>query len=197
MKSIQFKSLFFMAIMAILVTGCTKDSDASVDTPLNTLLAENFNDSNLTNSGWITYAQTGTKLWSVGIYKGDGYAQFSSYGSGQPVNVSWLISPALNMDNQSGEKLYFQSCQDGYVHSLENSLELYVSSDYDGVNFNNASWTKVNFTCPTQDSTKYVYVNSGLIDLSKYTGTLHFAFKVKGTTSLSGGYQIDNVRVFY
>lgn len=197
MKTIQFKVVLFVSMIAMLMPSCTKDSDVEVPSAKTTLFAENFDNVDLTFTGWTRYAQTGTKLWTQGSYKNNGYAKFSSYGSGQPVNVTWLISPAISMDTQVGEKLFFQSCQDGYVRSLDNSLELYVSTDFDGVTFDNASWEKIPFIYPTQNSPRYTYIDSGIIDLSTYTGTLYFAFKVKGTSSLTGGYQIDNVRVFY
>ncbi|WP_293875566.1 choice-of-anchor J domain-containing protein [Flavobacterium sp.] len=197
MKTIQFKVVLLVSMIASMLSSCTKDSDVEVPSAKTTLFAENFDNTDLTATGWIRYAQTGTKLWTQGSYKNNGYAKFSSYSSGQPVNVTWLISPPIDMDAQVGEKLFFQSCQDGYVRSIDNSLELYVSTDYDGITFDNASWVKIPFDYPTQNTIKYVYVNSGIIDLSTYTGTLHFAFKVKGTSSLTGGYQVDNVRVFY
>lgn len=197
MKSIQFKAIIFTFIASTFLSSCTKDSDVEIPVAKKTLIAQNFDDAVISTTGWFTYAQTGTKIWSRGVYKNDGYAQFSSYQSGQPVNVSWLISPAIDMNKQDGEKLYFQSCQDGFVRNADNSLELFVSTDYDEVNFNNASWQKISFAVPNQDTLKYLYIDSGIIDLSSYTGTLHFAFKVKGTSSLTGGYQIDNVRVFY
>lgn len=197
MKTIQFKAALLVSMIALMLSGCTTDKDVEVPTAKTTIFAENFDNADLTATGWTTYAQIGTKNWSENTYSSDGYAQFSSYQSGQPVNVAWLISPAINMDAQDGEKLFFQSCQDGFVRNPDNSIELYVSTDYDGVSFDNASWEKVPFTFPTQNTKKYVYVDSGLIDLSSYTGTLHFAYKVRGTSSLTGGYQVDNVRVFY
>ncbi|WP_264519942.1 DUF5017 domain-containing protein [Flavobacterium sp. N1994] len=197
MKTMKCNAVLFVSMIALVLSSCTKDSDVEVPSAKKTIFAENFDDSNLATTGWSSFAQIGTKLWSQGSYNNDGYAQFSSYQSGQPVNVSWLISPPINMDAQEGEKLFFQSCQDGFVRNIDNSIELYVSTDYDGVSFNNAGWEKVSFTFPTQNTKKYVYVDSGIIDLSSYRGTLYFAFKVKGTSSLTGGYQVDNVRVFY
>lgn len=205
MKNIQKKWILFLIVTIVSITSCTKDTDASVLAPSKTLFAENFDNTNNATSGyafnspgWTTYAQTGAKLWLEKNYKNDGYATFSTFGgASEPVSVTWLISPSINMDTQEGEKLFFQSCQDGYIRSQANSLELYVSTDYDGITFGNANWQIVNFQAPTQDTTKYLYVDSGIIDLSSYTGTLHFAFKVKGTSALTGGYQVDNVRVFY
>jgi len=187
-----------MALATVLLSGCTKDSDVDYPVAPKTLLAEDFNNADLTKTGWQLYAEIGTKNWTQEVFGGDGYAQFNSFdGVAQPVNVAWLISPALNMDTQDGEKLFFQNCQDGFVRNMDNSLELYVSTDYDGVNFAAAGWKKINFNVATQNTIRFVYLNSGIIDLSSYTGTLHFAFKVKGTSTLTGGFQIDKVRVFY
>jgi len=203
MKSIQIKIALLLVTMSAFMTSCTKDSDAQVNVPATTLFADNFDDSDIANAdkGWSTIAEVGTKNWKQGIYSGNGYASFGTYLGNVETSVSWLISKGFDMDAQVGEKLFFQTCTDGYVRSLDNSLELYVSSDYDGTNFTTASWQKVQATFAGPDSTKYVYVNSGIIDLSSYKGTIHFAFKAKGnktpTGGLTGGYQIDNVRLFY
>ncbi|MEO8517265.1 MAG: choice-of-anchor J domain-containing protein [Flavobacterium sp.] len=202
MKSIQLKAIFIITIAASMFTGCTKDSDAEFPVPATILLSEKFDTPGtspytLVAPGWTSYAEQGTKQWLQKSFSGDGYAFFTSFGSGQPVNTAWLISPEIDMDNQEGEKLTFQTCQDGFIKNIDNSLELFVSTDYDGTNFAAASWENVNFKVANQNSIKFVYVNSGTIDLSSYKGKLHFAFKMKGTTALSGGFQVDNVRVFY
>ena len=113
--------------------------------------------------------------------------------------MGWLISPAINMDAQEGETLVFQ-CAQAFLKSVDNSIELMVSTDYDGTNFAASSWVSVPAHFPTTETDYYAFVNSGSIDLSKYTGTLHFAFKVKGSgtnTNLGANYQIDNIRLFY
>jgi hypothetical protein len=191
-----------LLIAAITIVGCTKDGEAEIYQSQKFLLEENFDTPTLplfvlNTPNWTSYAEQGTKLWLQKSFSGGGYATFSSFGSGQPVNVAWLISPAVNMDSQDGEKLFFQSCQDGFIRSRENSLELYVSTDYDGITFANSSWEKLSFNAPNQDTPRFKYLDSGIIDLSSYKGTLHVAFKIKGTSSLTGGYQLDNVKLFY
>jgi hypothetical protein len=170
-------------------TNVSVNATPQTDNVLNSVL--------LAKSYWSTYSQTGVKNWSKSIFSDNGYATFSSFQSGDPTNNAWLISPTINMDSQEGEKLFFQTAQDGFVRSRENSLELYVSSDYDGVIFANASWERLDFNFPNQDTPRFKYLDSGIIDLSSYKGKLHFAFKIKGTSSLTGGYQLDNVKVFY
>jgi hypothetical protein len=197
-----YTKIIFVLVATISFVGCTKDEDTVLFEGQKFLLEENFDNTSASNIpinqvGWISYAEQGTKLWQQKSFSGDGYALFSSFGSGQPTNVSWLISPAINMDSQNGEKLFFQSCQDGFIRSRENSLELYVSTDYDGITFTNASWERIDFNAPTPDTTRFIYLDSGIIDLSKYKGNLRFAFKIKGTTALTGGYQLDKIKVFY
>jgi hypothetical protein len=202
MKSIQLKAIFIITLTASMFVGCTKDSDVEYPVPATVLLSEKFDNPNaspytLVAPGWTSFAEQGTKQWLNKSYQGDGYAIFTSFSSGQPVNTAWLISPEVNMDTQEGEKLTFQTCQDGFVKSLDNTLELYVSTNYDGTNVTAADWKKIDFNVATPNTERFLYVNSGLLNLSSYKGKLHFAFKMRGTSSLTGGYQIDNVKLFY
>ena len=199
MKKNQIKIVVFLLLVLTAFSSCTKDSDAQVSSVSNTLFYDNFDNTDFTTKGWTTVAEVGTKKWFQKTYNGDGYAFFSTYQGTEPINVTWLISKGFDMDKYDGEKLFFQTCTDGYIKSIDNSLELYVSTDYSGnsSDFSQASWSKVPATFAGVADTKYVYVNSGIIDLSSYKGTLYFAFKMRGTNTLTGGYQIDNVRLFY
>lgn len=93
-------------------------------------------------------------------------------------------------------KISFPSRQ-AFVDNTANTLEVLISTDYDGENVTAASWQTLNATLPTTASVRYAFINSGVIDISRYTGTAHIAFRVKGNgTTLDGTYQIDNVRVY-
>ena len=196
-----------MAIASLtFFTGCTDESDIENKQTKTTLFIENWDDNtdntNLDTPEWTNYAQIGTKKFTEQVYSDDGYAEFTSFGSGQAYNVAWLISPAFDMDAQDGETLVFKSAHAFLTNPIENTLELMVSTDYDGIiaNFNQASWTSIPVRTPTTSNAFYAYVNSGAVDLSGYTGTLHFAFKVKGSgtnTALDATFQIDNIRLFY
>lgn len=195
-----------IALMALAFTGCTQDSDVENQQTKKTLFEEDWSDNtdntNLDTPGWTNYAQTGTRKFTEQVFSDDGYAEFTSFGSGQALNVAWLISPAFDMDAQEGETLVFQSAHAFLTNPLENTLELMVSTDYDGniANFNQASWISIPVKTPTPNDDFYAYVNSGAIDLSGFHGTLHFAFKAKGSgsnTALDATFQIDNIRLFY
>jgi hypothetical protein len=195
--------VFFLIVILASLSSCTKDGEFETQNVSKTFFAEDFTGSSdntiLDTKDWTNYAEAGTKVWSEQDFSGNGYAEFSSFGSGQAVNVGWLISPPLDMETQTGEKLFFQSAQN-FLRSRENALELLVSTDYDGVNFALASWENIPIITPTPDSPRYTFINSGIIDLSSFKGTLHFAFRVKGSgtnSNLTGTYQIDNIKIFY
>lgn len=186
-------------------TSCTSESDVEYPKAKTTLFVENFTDNTdgqvLNSTGWTNYAQAGTKKFTEEVYQDNGYAEFTSFGSGQASNIAWLISPAFDMSKQDGEKLVFQAAH-AFLTSADNTLELMVSIDYDGniANFNQSSWLSLPVTTPKPSNDFYEWVNSGEVDLSKFNGTLYFAFKVKGSgtnTSLDATYQIDNIRLYY
>lgn len=205
MKKIFIYSLSAIATLTAFVS-CTEESDVEYPKVKTMLFVENFSDNTdaevLNTTGWTNYAQAGTKKFTEEVYKDNGYAEFTSFATGATSNVAWLISPAFDMDKQDGEKLEFQSAH-AFLKSIDNSLELMVSTDYDGniANFNQASWMSVPVTTPKPNSDFYVWVNSGEVDLSNYKGTLHFAFKVKGNglsnSNFTATYQIDNIRLYY
>ena len=200
MKTVQIKTLIFTALLTIVLSSCTKSSDITYPTLKQVYFSENFDNAggSALPTGWTSYAEMGTKLWSGGVYGGDGYASVSAYGSGDAADISWLISPAIDVDQHEGESLSFQTCHDGYVKNTSNSLEVYISTDYAG-NFGMAHWKKIDYvaTLVSPYTASYKYVNSGAIDLSSYKGTIHFAFKYTGINPSTGAYQVDNIRIVY
>jgi len=202
-KTFIYSLLIFAGLTSF--TSCTSESDVEYPKAKTTLFVENFTDNTdgtvLNTTGWTNFAQAGTKKFTEEVYSGNGYAEFTSFNSGQASNIAWLISPAFDMDKQDGEKLVFQAAH-AFLTSADNSLELMVSTDYDGniANFNQSSWLSLPVITPKSSNDFYEFVNSGEVDLSKYNGTLYFAFKVKGSgtnTNLDATYQIDNIRLYY
>ena len=73
-----------------------------------------------------------------------------------------------------------------------------VSTDFDGTNVLGATWEPVAANLPSQANSWYEFVDSGLIDISEYSGTLYVAFKVVGSGTdldLDGAYQIDDYKI--
>jgi hypothetical protein len=82
---------------------------------VDTLLFENFESTSgsgvIALANWTNFASAGTKNWtSTGTTNKN--ARFSAFSSNvafqQPSNVGWLITPALNLDLTTNEKLVYR-----------------------------------------------------------------------------------------
>ncbi len=200
-----FKAIVPAVLLVTLFTSCVNDTDLpSIRVPFFKEDFQNItNNTNLDLAGWKNYAEVGTWLWREKTFTSDGvtngYAEFSAFGSGSAVNKAWLISPSINMDLYDNEKLTFAVAQHHLdVDSAANSLQVLISTDYDGTNVLAATWTPVEANLPKEADDWYKFFIS-TIDLSSYTGQVHVAFKFTGSgtdTTLDGAYQIDNFFVY-
>jgi hypothetical protein len=190
-------------IIFLLVTSCSPEDDIK-NPDLNPLVfSEDFSKGAVDNAvlnleGWNNIAEVGTAKWKTQIYSGNPYAEFSSFQSGDVVNISWLVSPVINMDTYKGEILQFQASQ-SFVSSSANSLEVLIATNYNGTNLATANWEPVNANLPTISSPYFEFIKSGEIDLSAYKGNINIAFKVKGSgtnNALDGSYQVDAIRIY-
>lgn len=190
-------------IIFLLTTSCSPEDDIKNPNFSPLLFSEDFSkgaidDTVLNLEGWSNIAEVGTAQWKTQIFSSNPYAEFSSFRSGNAVNVGWLISPAISMDVIEGEILQFQASQ-SFVSSGANSLEVLVATDYNGTNLATANWQPLAATLPTTSSPYFEFIKSGEIDLSSFTGNINIAFKVKGSgtnTALDGSYQVDAIRIY-
>jgi hypothetical protein len=156
--------------------------------------------SNLSLLGWANIVQKGALSWKGTVYSGNGYAEFAISGTKVVSNEAWLISPKIDMDKHTNEVLIFRAAQHHLdVDSSLNSLEVYVSTNFDGLNVATATWTPVLAKLPKQATPWYQFVGSGAVDLSSYKGKINVAFKYTGSgknLALDGAFQVDDVQVF-
>ncbi|GIZ07875.1 DUF5689 domain-containing protein [Flavobacterium sp. UMI-01] len=165
---------------------------------------ENFQSvtdkSNLSLPGWTNLTQAGSLFWKGAVYNGNGCAEFAISGTKVNSNIAWLISPKIDMDSYKNEVLTFRTAQHHLdVDSPLNTLEVYVSTNFDGLDVTKANWTKVTFNVPQQATPWYQFIGSGGVDLSHYTGKINIAFKYIGSgknTALDGAFQVDDVQIF-
>jgi hypothetical protein len=166
--------------------------------------AENFQsvetNTKLNLKGWTNLVQKGTKYWLGTLYAGNGYAEFNTTGTKVASNIAWLISPKIDMDLHTNEVLTFRSAQHHLdVDSPLNSLEVYISKNFDGLNIDKATWIPLKVVLPKQATPWYQFVGSGGVDLSSYTGKINIAFKYTGSgknLALDGAFQVDDVQIF-
>lgn len=153
-------------------------------------------NSNFDYPGWVNYAEVGGELWTEQFYSGNGYVEFSGFRTGDDVNIGWLVTPAFDLTGASNAYINFKLAQHHLDDEVNNTLEVFVSTDFDGSDVLAANWDKIDVTIPGQDVSWYAFQDVGLVDVSSYSGNLYVAFKYVGSgndTSLDGGYFVDDV----
>ena len=199
----KIKLLMMAVFTSAVFTGCVNDDEDTRlpdYTPL--VFGEDFETNAIDNQilvvdGWLNYAQEGTALWKFQEYQQNYYAEFSSFQSGEASNTAWLITPAIELSATQSQKMLFQVSQ-SYVSNASNSLEVLISTDFDGTNVEDAVWQTLEAQIPGVNATYFEFQSSGDVDLTDFDGPVHIAFKVKGSgtnTQLDGSYQIDKVRI--
>lgn len=155
---------------------------------------------NLSLPGWGNIRQTGSIFWKGGMASTNGYAEFAITGTKVASNIVWLISPKIDMDTHTNETLSFRTAQHHLdVDSPLNILEVYISKNFDGVNINTATWTRLAAKIPNQATPWNEFIGSGAIDLSTYTGKINIAFKYIGSgtnLALDGAFMVDDIQVY-
>lgn len=203
----NFRLILLLGAFLAIAVGCSPEDDIKNPTvepayffqDFSSAVTESSEGQPLAIEGWTNFAEAGTVKWGQGFFSGTKYAEMTGYQSGDASNIAWLISAPINMDQKDNEHLVFDVAQ-AYVSTSANSLDLLVSTDYDGENVLGATWRAVQFNRPPLDfDTNFDFFSSGIIDMSSYTGNIYLAFKYKGSgtnTSIDGTYSIDNIRIF-
>lgn len=143
-------------------------------------LSEGFesvgNQQDVLLEGWINQPTKGTRLWRGRFFDNNTYVQATAFGDNAAEMESWLITPALNLSTP--KTLTFRSAVAFYTHA---SGSVFVSTNFDGVNIQSATWTPLSATLAGSGDANYAWVNSGVIDLSGFTGKGHIAFRYIGS----------------
>ena len=150
--------------------------------------------------GWSNIVEKASKLWRSMVTAGNGYAEFNTTSTTAAQNVVWLVTPKINLTNYKNTVLSFRSAQhDLKVDSPLNTLEIYISTNFDGSNLTKATWIKLDAKVPSLSTPTREFISSGGIDLSSYTGNINIAFKYLGSgkdKTLNGAFMIDDVKLF-
>ncbi len=167
-----------------------------------TVVSETFDsyaaNATLNQNGWITKALKGAKLWTAGVYSGNGYAQTSSYGSGE-ANDIWLVTPQADLTLAANPKLSFD-VQISYW--VGDALSVLVSTDFDGKedDISLATWTDItsSFSIPQTAGGwgTSSLATAGIASLSSYKGKkVYVAFRYIGdaVNKLTTNVRLENV----
>ncbi len=170
------------------------DSPAGPTEALTELKADFENVSSISQlAGWSSVVVSGGKDWYFTEFSGNFYAACTAY-KGTDVDGgydSWLITPALNVDEMTAKNLSFET-QAAYSGASE--LEVYAMTSNDPAT---ATLTKLNCTIATPPASGYSgFVSSGNVDLSGFAGEIYIGFRYTAETSASSKtYCVDNVIV--
>lgn len=126
--------------------------------------------------GWINQPTKGTRLWRGRYFDNNTYVQATAFGDNAAEMESWLITPALNLTTP--KTLTFRSAVAFYTHA---SGSVFLSTNFDGINVHSATWTPLSAALAGSGDANYAWVNSGIIDLSGFTGKGHIAFRYTGS----------------
>ncbi len=147
---------------------------------------------NINIDGWTNRVVSGDRYWQGKTFNDDKYAQATGYNSNLDAMEVWLISPPV-INTSGDKKLSFKSAMAYWEHMSTDPIEVKVSLDYDGTNFETATWTDLNPVLPTSSSSNYAWIESGVISLADYIGNVAVAFKYTGSGTESTSIQIDDV----
>jgi|GEM_PF-415573 len=155
----------------------------------------------ISGNGWTNFSEEGSVLWEAFVDENPAFglaATVGAFGSNDESTVSWLVSPALDLDAQENETLNFDTSNSFSDNSY---LLVLYSQDWDGQaeNIPNATWLPILDATVVDDDTNFrEWVASGNIDLSCLSGTAHIAFKYVGNDvddEFNGTFELDNVFV--
>jgi len=157
------------------------------------------NYSNIAGS-WTNYLEEGGRKWRAKTTNdnqnsGSKIAYMSAYNTGDSSNISWLITPGIDLDAQGAEFVKFKSSNS---YSDNSVLELLISTDWDGseATIESSTWNTLNTNIVSDDEYYQNWVDSGLTDLSAYSGNAYIALKYTGGGSNNTGtFEIDDFQV--
>lgn len=176
--------------------------DGSPSICLYPILKKDFNDGSITSGNWKSFwtGTTTTENWGEWEIFGGNVASAGNFDVSIFQNYaceSWMVSPAVDLTSTSSPFLSFDNV---VQYEPGPRLELFISSDYDGVSNPSQQGTWIDLTnyVPNWDvdSGDWDFVSSGNIDLTQFISpTTTIAFKYTGTDSNGATWEIDNILI--
>jgi len=145
--------------------------------------------------------ETGGKYYQAKVAANNQYAEISAFATNQPILVSWLVLPPVNLGNSANEVLSFKT-KDGFDNGAV--LQVYASTNYDGGNTPwKAKWTALKAVISKGNGSGFGndWVASGNISLNSFTGTVYIAFRYEGADTANvfdkrtTSFQLDDVKI--
>ena len=153
------------------------------------------------NTGWTMHCISANEPWSQGssYIQATGYQDWEGTGSKSNVEVeSYLISPAFNTACESGKvRFYFDNTirYTNNVSGWHDYEKIFVSSNYDGKNFDAASWEQIAWTPTASPFSDWTLYTSGQIQLPEaYVNkdSVYIAFYFYAPGNASTTWELEN-----
>ena len=161
-----------------------------------------INDVDYKNPDWLNINEQGNRFWRGRIFGADKYLRATGY-SGEGVSVLpteiWLITPPVQASGSP--TLSFRSAMAYWTHVADDPFRLYISTDYDGCEIGDATWTEITgFAEPTSASTNFQMVQSGQINLGTYlpggfSGNYHIGFRYFSVGTQTTTIDVDDISI--
>lgn len=190
--------LYIRAISEVLMDGdrCTGGGGGGND---DDYLFKDFQDQSLTSGGWMNYqvaSSPGNHNWTVSDQGSTGnfYGIASGWtGSSASQTDLWLISPAVDLSSATSPGLSFRNAR----NFNGPSLQLMVSTDYDGTSNPAQQGTWIDYTSFSAWSTgAFAWVESGVIPLTQFNGQSNFRIAFRyGSTTQAATWEVDDIRI--
>lgn len=164
-------------------------------------LEKDFDDMSITSGGWTVHwtgTTTGSTNWGEWEIFGsvNPVASASNFDFGTFTNyatTSWLVSPAVDLSAATMPVLDFMNV----TRYSGAQLELYISTDYDGVSDPASQGTWIDLSSMVTwdtDSGDWTFNPSGTIDLTTYiSSSTYIAFKYTGTNVDGATWELDDI----
>jgi hypothetical protein len=177
--------------LTILDDGNSGGDGRDTLTELNEPFTTQTDGTEISLRGWINLAVKGTRRWEAREFNGNFYAQATAFNSPDLEMETWLITPPIRLDEH--RFLSFRSAQAFYEHD---GLSVWISKDFNGDNFSEATWTELDAIIAGDNITQNQWLNSGDIDLAEFDGIVYIGFRYIGTSSTNTTtYRIDDVQI--
>ena len=158
------------------------------------------NNKPVIGNGWSNIVQEGSRSWEAYTATGANASLGRSVrvrpgGSGDQRTTTWLITPKISFDRNTGETLSFKTSTSFANGSL---LEVLISTNWDGKdeNLQNAEWKLLPAAYIAQNSDYFGdWISSGIVDLSCVEANGYIAFRYNGSDRAyyNGIYELDDV----
>lgn len=157
-------------------------------------------NTNIDLACWFNGTQSSDlRVWRGGAFQAELFAQGSAYTSTAATTVSWLVSP--NMQANGSNTLQFKT-QRAFGDAGHDPFALFICTNFDGTNLSTANWVPVPCTYADDGTADFVWVDSGIIDLTSllpngYTGgfVVGFRYTGSGPNNQDTNMRVDDVQL--